>query len=179
MVHAGWMTTSRLRRFTGASRSPAWLGYGWLALLFAFVCSVTSASGAEVGAVPPVSPPLQVTRPFAPPDAPWLSGHRGVDLLAPPGTPVVSPLDGVVLYAAMLADRPVVSVLHASGIRTTYEPVEASVNVGQQVFAGEPLGTVVAGHEGGSLHWGARWAANEYVDPLTLLGMVPVLKQWD
>ena len=66
-----------------------------------------------------------------------------------------------------------------SGIRTTYEPVEASVNVGQQVFAGEPLGTVVAGHEGGSLHWGARWAANEYVDPLTLLGMVPVLKQWD
>jgi murein DD-endopeptidase MepM/ murein hydrolase activator NlpD len=67
----------------------------------------------------------------------------------------------------MLAGRGVVVVDHGA-VRTTYEPVTASVSVGDQVLAGEQLGTLAPGHgDGSSLHWGLR-AGDEYLDPLLL-----------
>ena len=40
--------------------------------------------------------------------------------------------------------RPVVSIDHADGLRTTYEPVDPSVGAGQRVTRGSPIGTLVA-----------------------------------
>ena len=120
----------------------------------------------------PVQPP-SVARPFQPPPQPWLAGHRGVDLGAPPGAVVRSAGPGVVAYARRLAGRGVVSVVHAGGLRTTYEPVTATVSTGDTVAAGDPLGTLETGHPGCSaaacLHWGLR-RGDVYLDPLRLLG---------
>lgn len=88
---------------------------------------------------------------------------------------------GTVVFAGDLAGRPVVSVAHPGGLRTSYEPVIAVARRGQLVAAGSPLGRLAAGHDGcpapACLHWGAMWgpAANaDYVDPLGLLATTPI-----
>jgi murein DD-endopeptidase MepM/ murein hydrolase activator NlpD len=121
----------------------------------------------------PVPGPAVLGRPFAPPPRPWLPGHRGVDLIVPPGTTVRAAAAGVVVYAGDLAGRLVVSVAHVGGLRTTYEPVRPSVATGARVAAGQAIGVVEAGHPGcagpACLHWGAR-IGETYVDPMALLG---------
>jgi murein DD-endopeptidase MepM/ murein hydrolase activator NlpD len=66
----------------------------------------------------------------------------------------------------------VVSVDHAGGLRTTYEPVAAVVGAGQPVARGTVLGMLVGGHAGcpvaACLHWGLR-RGEVYLDPLSLL----------
>jgi len=136
--------------------------------------SPVRAPGTRAGAfVWPVLP-SRVVRPFDPPPQPWLPGHRGVDLAAPPGTVVRAAGAGTVVYAGVLAGRGVVSVAHAGGLRTTYEPVTATVMVGDAVAAGDELGTLESGHAGcpqrACLHWGLRRGAL-YLDPLALLGL--------
>lgn len=115
-----------------------------------------------------------MVRRFDPPAQQWLAGHRGVDLAATPGATVRAAGAGTVVYAQILAGRGVVSVAHPNGLRTTYEPVTATVTLGDQVSAGQPLGTVGAGHPGcpenACLHWGLRRGA-VYLDPLALLGL--------
>lgn len=114
--------------------------------------------------------PADVVRPFDDPAQPWLAGHRGVDLAGSVGVPVRAAADGVVAFAGTVAGRGVVSVDHADGIRTTYEPVTASVVAGQAVAAGDALGTLDAGHGRGSdLHWGARRGRDDYLDPTLLV----------
>jgi murein DD-endopeptidase MepM/ murein hydrolase activator NlpD len=87
--------------------------------------------------------------------------------------PVRAAGDGVVVFAGMVAGRPVVSVDHAGGLRTTYEPVDAVVGAGQPVARGAVLGTLAGGHAGcpvaACLHWGLR-RGEVYLDPLSLLG---------
>lgn len=113
-----------------------------------------------------------VTRPFVPPPSPYAPGHRGVDLAAVPGRPVLAAVAGVVVFAGLVAGRPVVSVDHPGGLRTTYEPVVPSVAAGQAVGLGTPLGELTAGHAGcpadACLHWGLR-RGGTYLDPLSLL----------
>ncbi|MGY1621660.1 M23 family metallopeptidase [Geodermatophilus sp. SYSU D00965] len=128
---------------------------------------------------PPSSPALwvrpldgTVTRPFDPPPDRYAAGHRGVDLAGGPGSVVLAAGDGVVAFAGMVAGRPVVSVDHPDGLRTTYEPVVAGVGAGQAVTRGSPLGTLTAGHDGcpaaACLHWGLR-RGETYLDPMALL----------
>lgn len=144
-----------------------------------------AAVRAEVtGFVLPVPPPPVVLGPFAPPRDRYGAGHRGVDLAAETGTVVVAGGTGRVVYAGTLVDRGVVSVEHAGGLRTTYEPVTASVPVGAAVSAGRPIGTLSPGHPpcapASCLHWGARLPDGTYLDPLTLLRPLAVrLWPWD
>ncbi|HZN19739.1 MAG TPA: M23 family metallopeptidase [Micromonosporaceae bacterium] len=118
-----------------------------------------------------------VVRQFAPPPEPWLAGHRGVDLAAQPGQVVRAAGSGVVHFAGLLAGRGVVSIRHADGLRTTYEPVIAAVSVGALVRAGDPIGVVATAHPGCPvalcLHWGAR-RGDDYLNPLALLGLARV-----
>lgn len=120
----------------------------------------------------PLTAALRVTRAFDPPATDYGAGHRGVDLAGEVGQPVLAAGAGVVLFAGRLAGRPVISVLHAGGLRTTYEPVEPSVAAGQAVARGSPIGTLDAGHAGcpasACLHWGLR-RGDAYLDPLALL----------
>jgi murein DD-endopeptidase MepM/ murein hydrolase activator NlpD len=129
----------------------------------------------------PLRPRPAVLRVFDAPAPDWQRGHRGVDLLGVPDQTVHATAAGTVVFAGKLADRPVVSIAHPGGLRTSYEPVEARVRAGQLVDAGAVIGTLVAGHPGcgaaACLHWGAMWgpAANaDYVDPLGLVATTPI-----
>ena len=88
---------------------------------------------------------------------------------------------GTVVFAGELAGRPLVSVAHPGGLRTSYEPLVPSVRPGQLVAEGTALGELAAGHQGcpapACLHWGAMWgpaADADYVDPLGLLASTPI-----
>lgn len=125
----------------------------------------------------PLRPRPQIARPFDRPERNWLAGHRGVDLAAAPGQPVLAAGAGIVVFAGTVAGKPVVSVDHADGLRTTYEPVDAAVTAGRRVERGTVLGTVVSGHPecaaAACLHWGLR-RDREYLDPLPLVRAVPI-----
>lgn len=124
-----------------------------------------------------------VVRDFDPPPHPYGRGHRGVDLAGVPGLPVLAAATGTVLFAGPVAGRPVVSVSHGGGLRTTYEPVLPAVSPGEMVTTGQLIGTLAAGHPGcratACLHWGLR-RGEEYLDPLQLLAPGPLrLKAWE
>ncbi|GDY30604.1 murein hydrolase activator EnvC family protein [Gandjariella thermophila] len=96
----------------------------------------------------PLAQPHPVLRRFDPPASRYGPGHRGVDLGAPAGAPVFAAGDGTVVYAGPVADRPVVSIEHAGGLRTTYEPVLPTVTTGQHVRRGQMIGHLLPGHPG-------------------------------
>jgi murein DD-endopeptidase MepM/ murein hydrolase activator NlpD len=118
----------------------------------------------------PVPGPV-ITR-FDPPDETWNAGHRGVDLAGTAGERVGAAASGTVTYAGVLAGRGVVVVDHGA-VRTTYEPVVATVAVGEAVTRGQEIGGLQAGHPScpgtTCLHWGLR-EGDAYLDPLLLLG---------
>jgi murein DD-endopeptidase MepM/ murein hydrolase activator NlpD len=129
----------------------------------------------------PLRPRPAVVRGFDAPSPNWNRGHRGVDLAGAAGQPVYAAGGATVVYAGLLAGRPVVSLAHPGGLHTSYEPVRASVRVGQSVGPGAAIGELLAGHRGcagaACLHWGAMWgpaSRGDYVDPLGLLATTPI-----
>jgi murein DD-endopeptidase MepM/ murein hydrolase activator NlpD len=118
-----------------------------------------------------------VLRPFDPPAKLYGPGHRGADLGAAAGDPVLAAGPGVVSFAGVLAGRGVVAVRHPGGLRTTYEPLVVTVRVGAVVPPGGVLGRMAAGHAGcpwpACLHWGLL-RGEDYLDPLSLLRHGPV-----
>lgn len=154
------------------------------------VASVGAVAGAAVPPAPgdglaltspgpwgwPLEPAPAVARRFEPSPTPWGAGHRGVDLVATAGQPVLAAGAGVVSFSGVVAGRGVVTVTHRGGLRTTYEPVRTRVPAGTTVLTGTPIGRVdvTPGHcaPATCLHWGlvrGSGPAAIYVDPLTLL----------
>ena len=133
------------------------------------VRSVAAPSGAWTW---PLAPRPEVRRRFLPPAHAWSPGHRGVDLAAAVGQPVLSAGDGTVSFSGVVAGRGVVTVRHSGGLRTTYEPVDDRAPVGTTVRRGDRVGVLSAapGHcqPLGCLHWGAV-SGDSYRDPLALL----------
>lgn len=119
----------------------------------------------------PTSTNNEVIRPFIPPAVKWGAGHRGVDIELAEGSNVLAAGDGIVIYAGKLNDRPVISIEHSDGIRTTYEPVSPYVSKGDTVQAGDVIGTLNGGHcaHTSCLHWGAKRGKSDYMNPLLLL----------
>jgi murein DD-endopeptidase MepM/ murein hydrolase activator NlpD len=152
----------------------------FLAVLLAVGLVWPAPATAEDGRLDwPLRPRPAVLRLFDAPSPNWNRGHRGVDLAGSPEQGVYAAAAGTVTFAGMLADRPVVSIAHPGGLRTSYEPVQPGVRAGQLVAAGSVLGELVAGHPGCGtcLHWGAMWGSAsraDYVDPLGLLVTTPV-----
>jgi murein DD-endopeptidase MepM/ murein hydrolase activator NlpD len=153
----------------------------WIALaVAALVCAApASADGERLDW--PLRPPPSVVRIFDAPAPDWQRGHRGVDLAGTPGQKVYAAGEGTVVFAGELAGRPLVSIAHPGGLRTSYEPVRPSVRAGQRVAVGTVLGELQAGHGGcaaaACLHWGAMWgpaSRADYVDPLGLLADTPL-----
>jgi len=160
----------------------AWLLAGLVLLLAGPVLVDGRATAADTSPAPagsavwPLSPAPTVVAGFDPPASRWGAGHRGVDLAGAPGQAVRAALVGTVTFAGTLAGRGVVVVDHGA-TRTTYEPVDPTVRVGDLVGAGDRIGRL---QRGGShcapatcLHWGLL-EGDRYLDPLTLVGAGPV-----
>ncbi|WP_311215205.1 MULTISPECIES: M23 family metallopeptidase [unclassified Arthrobacter] len=116
----------------------------------------------------PLSPKPDVLRIFDPPDKPWLSGHRGVDLgpVSDDGK-VTAPSDGVVTFAGVVVDRPVLTIDHGDGLKSSFEPVTSELKAGDTVRKGQNIGSMEPGHCSSAtcLHWGVR-RGEVYVNPL-------------
>jgi murein DD-endopeptidase MepM/ murein hydrolase activator NlpD len=108
----------------------------------------------------------EVVRAFERPDGPYGRGHRGVDLATRRGEPVRAALRGTVRFAGSVAGEMWITLVHPGGLETTYGGVASSVQVGQTVDIGGPVGHMRAGRR--FLDWGAR-LDGAYIDPIGLL----------
>lgn len=122
----------------------------------------------------PVGPPHHVTRPFEAPPTPYAAGHRGIDLSAQSGDPVYAPADGVVSFAGVVVDRPVLSLTHDGDLISSFEPVAVVVAEGEHVVAGQLVGLIsIGGHcSARCIHFGVR-LHGQYVSPLLYLVGIP------
>ena len=131
---------------------------------------LSSVTTAAEGWVWPVDGQRVVVRPFLAPSTPYGVGHRGVDLAASgAGVEVRAVTSGVVHFAGVVVDRPVITVRQGQ-VLATVEPVDPLVAAGDLVQAGDVIGTLLPGHcARPCVHLGVR-VAGEYVSPLLWLG---------
>ncbi len=131
--------------------------------------SAAAAVPASAAWTRPVAGP--VARPFVAPQSRYGPGHRGVDLAAPPGSPVVAAGDGVVAFAGDVAGSLHVVVAHPRGLKTGYSFLSrVDVAAGARVQRGQRVGTAGGSgdeHATGVLHFSLR-VNDEYVDPMVL-----------
>lgn len=118
--------------------------------------------------------PHQLSIGFDRPAQNWLPGHRGVDLIGAIGDEVLAAGSGTISFAGLVGGKGVVVVKHGA-LRTTYEPVSASVTLGAQVRPGDVLGTLQPGNSHCAsattvtcLHWGLI-RGTTYLNPLALV----------
>ena len=88
----------------------------------------------------PLEPAPEVLATFVAPAGAYGPGHRGADLSARVGQPVLAAGAGVVAFAGRVAGRGVVSVRHPGGRRTTYEPVRSRPGPGHTGPRGSAAG---------------------------------------
>lgn len=143
-------------------------------LVLVALSTVWPAGLPAAGAAPswhwPIGPGHALTRPFIAPATAFGAGHRGIDLAAPPGTTVLAPADGVVHFAGTVVDRPVLSIRHADGLVSSFEPVATWLSQGAVVARGSAIGRTTTGHcRSPCLHFGVR-RYGEYLSPLVFLG---------
>ncbi len=148
-----------------------------LFVVVALLTAITGGGASPAVAAPeppwswPVDGPRVIERGYAAPATPYGRGHRGIDIRA--GATLTAPADGVVRFAGIVVDRPVLTIDHGGGIVSSYEPVVARVAVGDRVARGDPLGAVLDGHcSVRCVHLGVR-VDGHYVSPLRFLDRVP------
>jgi NlpC/P60 family/Peptidase family M23 len=169
--------TGQALAMTAAASRP-WARWALAVLVLVLVCGGAGPAHAGGDWAWPLQPTPRVVRAFEPPSQEWSAGHRGVDLAGAPGQPVLAPAAGRVVFAADLAGRGVV-VVRVGRLRTTFEPVEAAVAVGDRVRAGTVLGhlQVAQSHclPAACLHWGVKHGDDAYLDPLSFVGASEVV----
>ena len=85
----------------------------------------------------------EVIQEFRAPERTYGPGHRGVDLAATPGEPIFAMHSGTVLFAGQIAGIPIISLSSNTGeLRSTYQPVDASVKAGDTIERGQIIGHV-------------------------------------
>jgi murein DD-endopeptidase MepM/ murein hydrolase activator NlpD len=141
-----------------------------LAVAATMLAQAPPASAAGTWTWPVTGP---VVRAFDPPQDPYGSGHRGIDIAAPSGTPVRAAGSGTVTFAGSVGGELFVTVAHAGGLASTYSWVSAlSVRRDDVVVQGQEIARSGTGHPGTSepphLHLGVK-LDGEYVDPLLYL----------
>jgi murein DD-endopeptidase MepM/ murein hydrolase activator NlpD len=123
---------------------------------------------------PVVGPVIQG---FDPPQNPFGSGHRGIDIAAPVGTSIVAPADGTVTFAGPVGGRLFLTIDHGGGLESTSSWLSALlVHKGDTVVQGQPVALTGWGHPNAPiphLHFGVK-LDDAYVDPLEYLGTAPV-----
>ncbi|HPU12541.1 MAG TPA: peptidoglycan DD-metalloendopeptidase family protein [Aeromicrobium sp.] len=112
----------------------------------------------------------QVERQFDPPASDYGPGHRGIDIPGKPGETVRAVAVGTVTFAGEVAGVPTITISHGVE-RSTYQPVKASVRVGDAVDAGQRIGRLGGSHPScrtTCLNLG-RLRGDNYLDPAALL----------
>ena len=95
-------------------------------------------------AISPLTQPSFVQRTFRAPLTAYGPGHRGIDLLATDGEPLVSPIAGNISFNGLVALKPEVTVASPDGLHFTLEPACGELPAGSHVSQGSPVGVVCA-----------------------------------
>ena len=136
--------------------------------------SVRPARAAGDWSWPVVGP---VIRGFDPPDTPFGSGHRGIDIAASVGTAVHAAAAGVVTFAGPVGGRLFLTIDHGKGLESRYSFLGAlAARRGDRVAGGQVVARSGTGHAGDlvpNLHVGVL-LNDVYVDPLDYFGPVEV-----
>ncbi len=136
--------------------------------------AAAARGGGSHGWLAPVSGPL--LRSFSVGVDRFAAGqHRGVDLAAPAGTPVLSACAGRVSFAGRVPrGGQTVSVRCGPLVATLQHLAAVRVARGRLVARGAPIASVGRAQPRPHVHLGARDAASgRYLDPLSLLGGTP------
>lgn len=127
----------------------------------------------------PLGSPLRISAPYDLANGPFQAGHRGIDMPTATAAQVTSPTNGVVSFAGTVVDRPVLSIQVDEHTIASFEPITSTLEVGDVVARGDPLGTVSTGGHCRSecLHLGVR-VNGAYVNPIRFLVGRAVLVPW-
>jgi murein DD-endopeptidase MepM/ murein hydrolase activator NlpD len=142
----------------------------WLVTMPAVLGQPGSALAAGTWTWPVTGP---IIRDYDPPDDPYGSGHRGIDIASPVGTAVLAVETGTVTFAGVVGGQLFVTVNHGAGLASTYSWVSAlDVEENDVVMRGEVIARSGSGHPGSleppHLHLGVK-LEDQYVDPLDYL----------
>jgi murein DD-endopeptidase MepM/ murein hydrolase activator NlpD len=158
-------------------RMPVRRGLAVIAAVAAILASSTPAVALDEPGTwtwPVVGP---IVDGFSPPDSPFGSGHRGIDIAVAVGSPVVAPAGGTVSFAGPVGGRRFVTIDHGGGLRSTVSFVEdLRVRTGDTVTAGQIVALSGTGHTDAPVphvHFGVR-IGDTYVDPLDYLAPASV-----
>ena len=121
----------------------------------------------------PVGQPAVIAD-FDPPDRPWLSGHRGVDLQASDGDELYAPADGIISFAGSVGGKSVVSVNTVTLCRRSSRRIPRRCRNSRETRRRHRRSGRASDHcDGRCLHWGVRrvrlqneGTATTYLDPL-------------
>jgi murein DD-endopeptidase MepM/ murein hydrolase activator NlpD len=134
--------------------------------------SAATSTGAGGWTWPVAGPVIQA---FDPPDTPYGSGHRGIDIAVAVGTTIVAPADGTVTFAGPIGGHLFMTIDHGGGLSSTYSWLSAKLlGKGDRVSQDQPIALTGWGHPGAAiphLHLGVKLDGG-YVDPLSYLGPV-------
>jgi murein DD-endopeptidase MepM/ murein hydrolase activator NlpD len=153
------------------------------AAIAVFVALVLYTSGATAVAADtadtprwqwPLAGTREVVEPFRAPAHEYGAGHRGVDLASSIDALVTAPADGTVTFRGTVVDRALLTIEHADGLVSTFEPLRTTLDPGDIVSVGQEIGFVdVGGHTpAGALHLGVR-REGTYINPMLLFGELP------
>ncbi len=138
--------------------------------------SISANEAVALGWQSPVSGKIEVLKEFDKPAKKWNAGHRGVDLASADGA-VRSPADGTVVFAGTVVDRQVITIEHANGLRSSFEPITEPLKKGTKVSAGQKIARIDPAQPHCAVqcvHWGVREGAGkraDYLNPLLFLGL--------
>lgn len=136
--------------------------------------AIAGGTPAGTWAWPVVGP---VIRDFDPPTDPYGSGHRGIDVAAAAGTPILAPEAGTVSFAGKVGGELFITLDHGGGLQSTYSWISATlVHKGDVVARGSQIGLTGQGHPGSlvpHLHFGVK-LDGAYVDPMDYLSPAPI-----
>jgi Peptidase family M23 len=147
------------------------------AVAFAVVIPVLAAPVAHASGswLWPVEGPI--LRGFDPPDSPYGSGHRGIDIGVPVDTAIAAPDPGTVTFAGKVGGHLFLTINHGGGLASTYSWLSSiAVHKGDPVTRGQVVALSGPGHPGDlepSLHLGVK-LDGAYVDPLRYLGPIDI-----
>ena len=118
----------------------------------------------------PVTGPI--LRGFDPPDSPYGSGHRGIDIGTAVGTAIVAPAAGVVSFAGKVGGQLFLTIAHGGAVQSTASWLtDVLVHEGDTVEEGQVVAHTGWGHPTEPLphlHFSVR-LDGVYVDPLDYL----------
>ena len=113
---------------------------------------------------------------FRQPNSDWGAGHRGIDLAALDGDPLLAPVDSTIELAKKVFGRDVIVLRHSPDLTSEFEPacLLSSLKTKDRVSKGEMFGRVCFGSgkshcSSDCFHWGVRTSNRGYLSPQRFL----------